>query len=346
MNSQIQDLEAERLALLMQIESAQKNMAALRQEALSQAAASDRETLEHVRKQIDDARRDLENTESQRSKLLEERDQVLAEMEKADPDIQYVKAEIGGYADLDTLCRRVRQSLAAAGLDCDQNDALHLLTLLCVSPERMEIQAASAADALAAARAFAGALGVSAPVADETVAVRFQEGGDSFRMVIGHYDLGTRKDSTKLIVAAPSMLDDADDACQLAPWPVARLKAAEGWRFTEAPACPPVKAEAVRDAVMKDGITPPDAALELFDQTAQALAAAGAPLSWQVRRQIYEYLSCAAVHMTGGVADAMDYAFCAWIIPHIRRFGVKADGLRALTQELARATAQLGKATE
>ena len=346
MNSQIQDLEAERLALLMQIEGAQKNMTALRQEALSQAAAADRETLAHVRKQVDEARQDLENTESQRSKLLEERDQMLAEMEKADPDIQYVKAEIGGYADLDTLCQRVRQSLAAAGLECDKNDALHLLTLLCVSPERIEVQSAAAADALAGAKAFAGALGVSAPVADETMVVRFQEGGDSFRMVIGHYDLGARKDSTKLIVAAPSMLDDGDDAYQLAPWPVAQLKAAQGWKFTDAPACPPVKAGAVRDAVMKDAITPPDAALELLDQTAQVLAEAGAPLSQQVRRQIYGYLSCAAAHMTGGVADALDYAFCAWIVPHIRRFNVKADGLQALTQELFRASAQLGKAIE
>ena len=172
MNSQIQDLEAERLALLMQIESAQKNMAALRQEALSQASAAEKEALENARRKVDEARQDLETVDSQRSALLEERDRLLAEMEKADPDTLFVKAEVGGYAELDTLCQRVQQALAAAGLDCDKNDALHLLALLCVSPERIELLSVSAADALAGAKALASALGVDAPVTDDAMAIR------------------------------------------------------------------------------------------------------------------------------------------------------------------------------
>ncbi|MBQ9197867.1 MAG: hypothetical protein IJ157_11605 [Clostridia bacterium] len=346
MNSQIQDLEAERLALLMQIESAQKNMAALRQEALGQAAAAEKETLEHVRRQIEEARADLEKAEGERARLLEERDALLAEMEKADPDTLHIKAEVGGYADLDTLCDRIQQSMAAKGLRCEKNDAIHLLTLLCVSPDRLELCGPTAADALEAAKALAGALGAAAPVADETVALRFQEGGDSFRMVIGHYDYSVRKGCVKLIAAAPSMAGDDDDIYQLEPWPVVRVEAASGWKFTDAPTCPPVKTEAVRDAVSKDAVTPPDSALGLLEDIGKALAAADAPLSRQVNRRMYAYISRAAAHMNGGMADAIDYAFCAWIIPHMRRRGIKADILHALTQELPRATALFGKDVE
>ena len=346
MNSQIQDLEAERLALLMQIDTAQKNLAGLRREALSQAAAAERETLQHVQKQIADARQDLETVETQRSGLLEERDGVLAAMQKADPDTCYVKAEIGGYADLDTLCGRIGQCMAAQGLQCDKNDALHLLTLLCVAPERIELRAPTPADALAAARALAAALGVEAPVADENVAVRYKDGGDSFRMVIGHYDISARKDSTKLIVPAPSMEDDLDDGYLLSPWPVAVLRAAEGWQFPEAPVCPPVKAEGVRDAILRGRITPPASALELVDETDKLLTAQGAPLPRMLRRQIRAYLSCAAAHMSGGIADALDYAFSAWIVPHICRHGIKAEDFRGLTQEMPRTSALLGKVIE
>lgn len=346
LNSQIQDLEAERLALLMQIENARKSMSALKQEALGQAAAAEKVTLQRIQQQVAEARDDLEKVNVERSRLLEERDRVLAEMEKADPETVYVKAEIGGFADLNTLCDRVQRAMEAAGLACGKDDAIHLLTLLCVSPDRIELQAAASADALAGARAFACALGVSAPVADDAMIMRCEEGGDSFRMVIGQYDLGVQKGCTKLIVAAPSSARDADEAYRCAPWPEVRLAAAKGWQFSDAPACPPVKAAAVRDAVMKDRIAPPDSALELLGEIIEALQGAHAPVSRGVQRQIYEYLSCAAAHLSGGIADAIDCAVCAWIVPHARRYGVRSELLMPLIQELPRTAMLIGKVTE
>ena len=345
MNSQIQDLEAERLALLMQIEAARKDMSALRQDAVSHASAADKETLQHVLKQIAEARQDLEKIETDRSRLLEERDSVLAEMEKADPDTLRIKAEIGGYADLDTLCGRVERSLQAAGADCDRNMAIHLLTLLCVDPSRIEFAMDSRADALAAAKAFAAALGAEAGSPDNALAVRVQTGGDSFRMAVALYDIAPAKDYTKLIVSVPDT-DVEHTEYALQPWPVVTMQAAEGWKFADAPACSPVKAEAVRDALLKEKIDLPDSALELLDELCAALKKAGYPLPHQVRRKMYSYIACASSHLRGGIADALDYAVCAWVIPHAQRGGVHADTLRGLVQELPRATALLGKEAE
>ena len=345
MNSQIQDLEAERLALLMQIEGAQKNMAALRQEAMEQAGAAEKETLNHLRHQSEEARSDLEKIETERSRLLEERDALLAEMEKADPDTLRVKAEIGGYADLDTLCERVCKSLNAAGLACDKNGALHLLTLLCVNPEQIEIDAPTRADALAAAGAFAAALGVTGGKLDDALKVRVHTGGDSFRMAVTLYDIAPQQAYTKLIVTPPDAEENSVEYF-LSPWPVARLEAVSGWKFEEPPVCPPVKAEAVREAVMKDRIEPPPAALELLDEMGKALTEAGKPLPQIVRRRMYAYISCAAPRMTGGVADALDYAAAAWIAPHVLRHNLTSEALWTLIQELPRTTALLRKALE
>lgn len=347
MNSQIQDLEAERLALLMQADAAQKNLSALRQEALSQASAAEKETLTRLQQQTAAARNDLEKIEVERTKLLEERDAVLAEMQKADPDTVFVKAEVGGYAELDTLCDRVRQALGSAGAQCDKNDALHLLILLCVAPRQLEIVMDARADALAAAHALARALGVEA--VEDTGLLRVKEGGDGFRVVIGDEARIFPGDYT-LIIASP--YQEADDfasgliAYARYPWPVARLQMAEGWKFTDAPACPPVKAESVRDAVTRDRVTPPEEALEVLTGFEKALREAGAPLPGQVRRQMYEYVSCAAPLMSGGIADALDYAVSAWVVPHARYYGVKAETLCELAQGLRRTLEELRKASE
>lgn len=340
MNSQIQDLEAERLALLMQIESAGKNMAALKQEAIAQATAAEKETLQHVQQQVAEARQDLEKVDVERGRLLEERDALLAEMEKADPDTLYIRAEMGGYADLDTLCDRVQRSLNAAGIACERNDAVHLLTLLCVSPDLIEFRMPARADALAAAQSFAAALGVGASQPDDALTVRVKAGGDSFRMAVTMYDIRPEADYTKLIVSVPDT-DENGIEYSLHPWPVVTLKTLPGWKFEEAPVCPPVKAEAVRDAMMKEPVALPDSALGLLDEICGALAGVGKPLPQRIRKQMYAYISCAAVRMKGGIADAMDYAVSAWILPHARRLHVKADDLRPLTQELPGSAALL-----
>ena len=50
--------------------------------------------------------------------------------------------------------------------------------------------------------------------------------------------------------------------------------------------------------------------------------------------------------MTGGVADALDYAAAAWIAPHVLRHNLTSEALWTLIQELPRTTALLRKALE
>ena len=337
MNSQIQDLEAERLALLMQVEGSEKKLSALRQEAISQASAAEKETLTRLQQQTADARQDLEKIEVERSKLLEERDALLDEMAKADPDTVYVKGEVGGYAELDSLCDRVQRAMQSAGAQCDKNDALHLLTLLCVAPKQIELAMDARADALAAAHALGRALGVEA--VEEAGLVRVREGGDTFRMVIGCEGSDHPEEYTHIIVSPyPEWDDFASGVIAYAryPWPVAHLATAEGWKFSDMPVCPPVKAEAVREALARERVTLPEAALTLLSDLEKALKEAHAPLPNQVRRQMYEYICCTAPRMSGGIADALDYAVSAWVAPHMRYYGVKAEILGDLTQGMPR----------
>ena len=335
MNSQIQDLEAERLALLMQVDAAEKSLSSLRQEAIAQASAAEKETLSRLQQQTADARQDLEKVEVERSKLLAERDALLAEMAKADPDTIYVKSVVGGCAELDTLCDRVQRALQSAGAQCDKNDALHLLALLCVAPRQLEITMEARADALAAAHALGRALGVEA--VEDTGALRVREGGDSFRMVIGIDACYHPQDCTWIIVNPYDQAFDEDKSAYARyPWPVAHLATASGWKFADMPVCPPVKAEAVREALTRGRMELPEAALTLLSDLEKALRQAHAVLPCQVRRQMFDYIACTAPRMSGGIADALDYAVSAWIVPHMRMYGVAAEQMGDLLQGMPR----------
>ena len=342
LNGQVQDLEAERLALIMQVEAAQKNMSALRSEALAHANKEETEALERARQATEAAKADLEQMQIARGKLLEERDEALAEMRAAAKDTVYLAAQAGGYADLENMVDRITVSLTAAGAACSRNDALHLLTLLCVAPKQIEIEGATIADSLANARAVANALGVTPCYDDGTRSVCFEKGGDSFCVLIAHDGECECADYTRLIVnpyTAEERAQISDVAYTLKPWPVAYLKAADGWSFAKGKVFSPVNRETVKELMTRDAMEVPAPTYQLLEALQKALCEAGAPLPAQVRSSMNEYLSVAAGKMAGGIASALDYAVSAWVVPHAKHYGIRKDQIRLQLQGLPMAQA-------
>ena len=343
MNSQIQDLEAERLSLIMQLDSAKKQLSSLKKEALEQLTREEEEQLRRVRQEIADARADMEKVNAARAKLLEERDAIVSEMTQSD-SLQ-MTAPIGGYADLNTLCERVCACLKAKGAVCSWDDAVHLLTLYCVCDGQMELQSDTPSDALAAAEALAGALGAACIYDEGGRKVHVQAGGDGCRLLVSHESVRKTAAYVRVLVALPDenkpQAADADYA--VSPWPVAYLQTGEGWKQEEMPPCPPVKESVVREAVLRQSVEPPRAALKLIDDVDKALQETHAKLPQNVRRAMYAYLSAAAVHMEGGAAKAMDYAVSAWIVPHLKRHPEAASQVKTLCGGLPRTLALLSR---
>lgn len=341
-NSQIQDLEAERLALLMQLEGAGKNLAQLRQEALAKLNEEETGKIQRLRQEEADARADLEKINAERSRLIAERDAAIAEMKRAGTDTLRLAAELGGHAGLDTLCERVQLSMRCQGLACTRDDALHLLALLCVCDGKMELCAPAAADAIAGAKALALALGavwVYNEKAGRRVCV--EQGGDALRLVITPLTAQEKlEDCVCLLAGAGNSFADAG-VYQRTPWPRGYIAALPTWQYEAAPVFPAVRADAVYKAVLGGQSVPPQAALRLIDEVDTALRGAGAPLAQCVRRSVYRYLAVTATQMEGGIARALDEAVCAWIVPHMMAYGVAADAVKALLPGLAKSLALL-----
>lgn len=337
LNGQVQDLEAERLALIMQIENAQKNMTALRSEALARANKEETDALERAHQATEAAKADLEQMQIERGKLLEERDEALSEMREASKNTIYLAAQAGGYTDLDNMVERITASLTAAGAVCSRNDALHLLTLLCVAPQQIGIEGATIADSLTDARAFAAALGVTPSYDDGTHCLCVKKGGDSFCVLIAHEGECECADYTRLIVN-PYMAEERaqidDVTYALKPWPVAYLKAADGWSFAKAPVFSPVNKGIVKELMIRDIMEVPAPTYKLLDALQSALREAGAPLPAQVRRSMNEYLTIAAGKMACGIASALDYAVSAWVVPHMKHYGITKEQVQLQLQGL------------
>lgn len=339
MNSQIQDLEAERLSVLVQLDTAKGNMAAIRKEALEQLTGDEQAALGRIRQDIDAARSDLEKVDGARARLLRERDDALAQMKReAESAPIQLAAPIGGWAELSALCDRLQKCLRACGLQCKWDDCVHLLTLLILCPAQIALTAPTPADALCAAQAIAKALGAAyAYDATGNRPVHVQAGGDAPMLVCSHKSSASATPYTLLFI------DNRQDAAmadnyRVSPWPTAQLFCQDVWALQDMPACAPVKLSALRDAVLADPITPPEAAIRLLGEMDKLLSDAGAPLPRAVRGAIYRYLSVAAVHMEGGAATAIDYAVCAWIVPHAAMHPIERDTLRPLLGGLPRAS--------
>lgn len=341
MNSQIQDLEAERLSIIMQLERGKKNLSEMRAEALGALTHDEQEKLGRIRRDIDAARADVERINAARAQLIDERDALVAEMKACAGDTLHLTPAIGGRVEMKTLCERVQKCLCHAGIDCKWDDAVHLLTLLCVCDGQMEILAPTAADSLEAAQALSTALGAAYAYDEDGFSpVQVHAGGDVVALVAAHFARAAKAPYQRLLV--DNGLDqERKHVYMTSPWPVVKFNTLTDWEEHPLPVCTPVSAEALHEGVFRDKIDPPKAALKLVDDMANALANAGAPLAYKTRCKMFAYLSAASVHMEGGAATAIDYAVSAFILPHALVHGVSADVLRPLLGGLPHAAAML-----
>jgi hypothetical protein len=340
MQSQLQDLEAERLTALVQLDEVKKNQGAMRRDALETASREETAELGKLKKDADTARAAVDRLEGARADLLRERDEVLALIQKTERGASRrtrLAPPLGGECDLSALCGRVTACLRACGFVCAWDDALNLLLLYALSPQT-QLCAPTACDALSAAEAFAKALGAAfaclAPGADAVV----YEGGDAPAIAAIPEGIAAAAYSRFIIGAGPAPLPAGSAAYALMPWPVARVRATDTGIYENIPAFAPVKASCVTKAVL-DGKTPlSKPVVFLLGSLCKALETEGKPLPQSVRHMMQQYVSAASSHMEGGIATAMDYAVCAWVLPHVACYGLKGDGVRALIGGLARAT--------
>lgn len=319
MHSQLQDLEAERLMLLMQLDDARKDMSGLKNEALAELTAQEKAALDEIQKE----KQRLEGEAASHHKAIASLNEMLSQaqetLEKSanDENTTLLTRMNGAKTEKDELICRLENAMKKTGFICNEGDALALLTAYALSPDALYINAAGNCDAALAARVFAGIFGAPISLNKNENNIFLTPGGNTPAFVRSL----PRKDCTCIILK--------DDPAQQAQLPTE-------YAFAMLPFAADMQA-IPQDVVPNDPvcICSLNAFITESKLNGETIAAVQAlrnlipanPLPICRAKNAFRFIAATQNTFKGGVAEAIDRAVSLFILPHYLFSGIKKEQL-------------------
>ena len=333
MHAQLQELEAERLMTLMQLDDAKKNLAKAHEDALGNLNLAEQKKLD----QLHIAQQTAQNTLDKLTKALEpmeeKRREALKEIEvmEAVQDYRLLVSPTGKDASRDELISRVERTFKAAGFVMEEGDALTLLTAFAMSRGLFEICSDTKPDAQFAMEALAKALGaplvesdwdeslVMAPCGDTPVLVEYNETRHPLICSVMIDEIGSR---------------EAPDGWHM-PYASVCVPVNQEALVQSAPACEPATLESIRRAFSHEAA--------LSNETAAAISSlrkgmreADAAMPLAALDLICRFVSATQNEFKGGVTEAIDRACCLYVLPHLRDIKADTESVKSLFTAMPR----------
>lgn len=363
LRERLQDLEAERLTALCELDRARKDVDAYKQEllnALSSRIARETGKLEADRR---DAEQAVASLKAQINGLTLQRDALLARVNElqsdvlpetiaklaADAQMTVPAAGIplrlspvsGEHAEPDELIRRMMDACAASGVEISRNEAIALLVLLSGS-SRIGIACSTPAPAATLIKNIAAAMGWQNSYAHQisgeqrpVVGLRPVDGTPAvlttslpnYAPIAGVTKLAMNRSASNLIRNA------AYDVCQ---WPVLMVPA-----LPFVPEMDDVAGTSISASSIEDFAAKPAATNDELDAVLGPVLSAAIPLSGSARKELYRFVSVCAGLMEGGLPVAADWGILLWIVPALERGSRHHSAVKPLLDEYPLALSQM-----
>ena len=356
LQSRLQDLEAERLSALLQLDRAKGDLESFRKEIINalpeklrQENARYDEYLAAHEASIAQAKKELNELLAQRDELLRRVDELRqsalpAALAKALADAQMAAPMTGTPLRMtcvsgvqltpEALIARWCDACRASGIAASRNEAVALLALLAICP-RIGLAAATPAAVATFMRNTALRMGwlsgfaqqvsqeqrplISPAPADATPAL----------LLTALPAFAPLEHATKVLLAhsAASMVRNV--AYETCSWPVYCMNALPfvPELHDDAPA-EPVSAASLRVLADCQG-----ASDEEIDQALQGVLAQIAPLNGASALELHRFVSACAALMEGGLPAACDWAILLWVLPAMERSARTVAAMRPLLEE-------------
>lgn len=361
---EIQELEAERLALLVQLDKAKERLASFREEALNGLTQAHKDKVEASQRAVIQAESQLAALRKELNALIQQRDaleKTVLEWQSsrlpaalaaaisqakylsplADPPLRLTVLS-GDTPPAEALIDRLTQACSVS-----RDDAANWLVLLALCP-RIQLVQPKLGDSLAFLKSLCAALGLSACLA-------YQE-SERQQPLMSAPSLSP----TPALLATPYLQPAGSDplmrtllltesskvflftsAYRISPWPILYTPdKAPGWQSPQAVISSPIAMEALA-ALLRGGAELSKAEAAFM----QSLYDACAPLKASPCTTAFEtmaaYLKAAAPLLSGGFAGACDYACRQWLLPAALESRDLAEALHPVLAGLPCA-AQLG----
>ena len=357
--SRLQDLEAERLTALVQLDKAKADVEDFRRqtiEKLTEKARADADaatkTAASLEERIEALKLQLNTLTSQRDNLLRTVDelshQALPEaLAKALSDAAVtapvhgmplrLTSVAGDAADLDALLTRIQSVNRQGGVEMDRNACVALLILLALSP-RVSLAAPSTAAASTWLRNVAYAMGwhsgYAVQVSTEQVPLAAQKPADGTPQLLLS-TLPTYAPMPGVTRLFLSRTSPVGAAYEMEQWPVYPLPVSSFVALSEQPGAP------VSAASLSALLDAPDLSDADYHTVLDPILSAVPPLSGTAETEFRRFISAAASLMEGGLPVAIDWALLLWIVPAIHGDAKLARALQPLTQEYPLTLAKL-----
>ncbi len=359
LQARLDELEAERLAALVQLDKARSDLESFRKssvDAMSEKAreacirlAAQQEAGEHG---VETIRRELAALTAQRDVLQSRVDELrqtvlpealasaLADAHMAAPLLHGAALRMNGVPGValgaEEIIARVMAVMEDTGASLSRNQAVALLVLIAVCP-RISVVSNTLAAASTVLRNLAAALGwlpgFAAQCAAEQQPLPTLAPMDSTPalLVTTLARYAPLPEATKLLLSRTAEGVAASDAYAMEPWPILPLTLPETVALAEADA-EPVSAASLQHLLTDAAPCSADINLIL----AEPMRAAP-PLSGQAMEEMHRFIAACATWMDGGLAAACDWAVTLWLTPALRSL----SGAQSLLEEYPMAKAQL-----
>ena len=347
MHAQLQELEAERLMTLMQLDDVKKNLTGAREELLSNLQQEEQKKLDALRNAQEAQRKAVDTLKASVEDILLKREEaaaVIAQAEAAQGALTLCPT-LGKSCEKNALIDSTAAAFAAAGFKMEKDDAETLLILLAQAEGRLQLNADTRSDARTAVQTLAHVIGAAIAEANQAAGkVTVLPGGDAAALVIDEEDAVVPVSGALCLSLRQTAEANAEFPAEYALFPYAQFTCETNADAlpAELPACEAVRFASLKEEMLKG--TPLNAeTLEALAVLRRALKDQGCALPLQTAKKMAEFVSAAQNDLRGGVAEALDRAVLCWAVPHIHAYQLPTDALQSLLAAMPRALKALTK---
>lgn len=363
LRDRLQDLEAERLTALCELDRARRDTDAYKDELLTALRTRIEKETRQLQETCAASGARAEALRSEVNALQAQRDALIARVEQLQQDALPAEAArlladaqmlsptmgtplrlapvAGEAADAETLISRLTAVCAASGLNISRNQAIALLVLLALCP-RIGVVSPAVAPVATLSRNIAAAFGWTPGFAHQysqeqrpLVAAR-PEGSTPAVLMTGLQNYSPIAGVSKVLLNrnVPGMIRNAAyDADQ---WPVMVLPSLPFVDELPAGDVTPISAASLA-ALLETNAADDKSIRTALDPVLRAAA----PLSGAARRSMFRFVSVCAGLMDGGFASAADWAILLWVLPSVDRAGRHYAAVKATLDEYPMSQAAL-----
>ena len=331
MQSQLQEMEAERLMTLMQLDDAKKNLKETRDDAVGKLMNAEQRMLDDLKAAQSAAQQGLDGLKKELEPLRTEAEEALQKLQgDLSASRRLILPALGQDANKTELIRCVSDAFIAAGFVLEEGDAEALLTAYALSEGDITFYADAEPDAVRAIRTFAAALGVAAEDRGPMAEAVILPGGDAPVFLMGYQN----HVSPLLTCCLHEGAEDRRENYFTPSFPCIPVAADLNALPGALPAYAPVRKEAVCREMIAE--TP------LSDDTKNVILSLrrampkSRPLPLDAVEQMCRFIACTQNTLKGGVAEAIDRAVCLYAAPYLVGTGKQMEAVRPLLSAMPR----------